>query len=48
MNKVIVRRLGEKVKTVKQDGVQVDLLIKTDVLEIMRITIEPEASLGKP
>jgi len=48
LNEVIICRLGEKVKTVKLNGIQADLLIKTNVLEIMHITIEPGASLGEP
>ena len=48
MENVIICRKGEKIKTVTLDGVQIDLLVKTNVLELMRITMEPGASLGPP
>jgi len=46
MEKVIVVRKGEKVKTTTLKGIRFNLLVKTDVLEAILHTYEPETSIG--
>jgi len=48
MEKVIVVRKGEKLKTVALEGIQFDLLVRTDELEALLCTFEPGASIGPP
>jgi len=44
MEKVIVVRKGEKIKTTLLKGIKFNLLLKTDVLEVILHTYEPETS----
>ena len=48
LENVIICRKGEKIKTTTLEGIQIDLFVKTDVLELMRTTMEPGASFGPP
>ena len=48
MKKVIVVRKGEKIKTVALEGIQFDMLLRTDKLEALFCTFEPGASIGPP
>jgi len=46
MEKVIVVRKGEKIKTTLLKGIRFNLLLKTDILEAILHTYEPETSIG--
>jgi len=46
MEKVIVVRKGEKIKTTLLKGIKFNLLLKTDILEAILHTYEPETSIG--
>jgi len=48
MKRVIVVRKGEKIKTTSLNGIRLDLLLKTDVLEAVLDIFEPGASVGTP
>jgi mannose-6-phosphate isomerase-like protein (cupin superfamily) len=48
LEEVVVCRGGEKKETVKLDGIICNLLVKTEVIEVIIFEMKPGASFGEP